>query len=411
LNWKSNILRRLINGDKMNKIFYFFLITFLLASCGPQTPQAESGLPVSWFDSPLPGTIVEANPGPPNNEFDSELPAVQSGLPAVQVVSHHSDPSGIAEIEFSVNGEVFEGTPGPPNNESLVTDTRDWIPPGPGEYVLQVRALSISGQWGEYAETYVIVPGLAELQVGGVVEGVVYAGLSQSPLDGVAVTLKGCGLDQTQATASDGAFLFSGLPAGSCTLEVFKQDWGFVASIPDLGQYPVPVASDPNLPTALSLIMDITDPFPEQTGFSDKSLDTNIVYTGSCSPNQVTFRVRAMHPDGIRGVTFFFRVQQNGQSTPWSNGQAMNSVGDGFYQLLLTGNHLENDSGFVQATVFYQFVIEPTGAQLADFVRSQVYSDLTLLACGQEPPPPPPPPPPGITPYPCEPWPACWVPH
>ncbi|MGH2582500.1 MAG: hypothetical protein ACRDFQ_06350, partial [Anaerolineales bacterium] len=219
----------------MKKIIPLFLFAILLAACAPQSQinsagGAAGGLPVSWFDAPLPGTIVERNPGPPNTEADSELPAVQ-------LVSHHSDPSGIAELEFSVNDEIVESSPGPPDNEGLLTDTRDWTPPGPGEYTLQVRALSNSGAWGNYAETYVIVPNFEDL-LGGIVQGVVYAGLSQSPLDGVAVTLKGCGPDQTLVTAPDGAFFFGGLSAGSGTLEVFKQDWGFVASIPDLGQYP-----------------------------------------------------------------------------------------------------------------------------------------------------------------------------
>ncbi|MGH2581694.1 MAG: hypothetical protein ACRDFQ_02205 [Anaerolineales bacterium] len=395
----------------MNKTFPLFLFAILLAACAPQSQINSAGgaagdLPVTWFDAPLPGTIVEVAPGPPDTEADSELPAVQ-------LVSHHSDPSGIAEIEFSVNDELIERNPGPPNNETLVTDTRDWTPPGPGEYTLRMRAMNNNGQWGDYAETYVIVPNFEEL-LGGIVQGVVYAGLSQSPLEGVQVSLEGCGPTQSQMTAADGAFDFIGLPAGSCLVSVFKQDWGFVSSIPDLGQYPVPVASDPNLPTAFSIIMDITNPFPEQNqGFSEKTLDTYLVYTGDCSPNEVTFAVRAVHTDGIRTVTFFYHLTApNGETTPWSNGEAMSPAGGDYYALVQTGNHLYSDSGFTQAVVSYQFVIEPVGGSSADFVRSEVFSDLTLAACGAvEEPPPPPPPPPATTPHPCEPWPACWVPH
>ena len=384
----------------------------LLSACAPQLSQSDtggvgSGGPISWFDAPLPGTVV-GNPG-----------GEDVGLPAVQLVSHHSDPGGIAELEFLVNGELVEGNPGPPNAEKLITDTRDWTPPGPGEYTLQVRAMSKSGQWGNYAETYVIVPNLEDLVLGGIVQGVVYAGLSQSPLEGVAVTLKGCGPDQTQLTLADGAFSFESLPAGSCTLEVFKQDWGFISSIPDLitpssevfsEQYPVPVVSDPNLVTILSIIMDISYPFPEQqAGLSERGLDTTIVYTGGCDPNQVNFSVRAVHPDGINGVTFFFRLRDpNGNITPWSSGDAMSQLGNDYFALAMTGNHLESDSGFNQATVLYQFVMEPVGAQLSDFIRSEVFSDLTLVACGEAPPPPPPPPP-GPTPYPCLPYPQCLV--
>jgi hypothetical protein len=383
---------------------FIVVIATLLVACAPQTaPQGlggGSGDPVSWWDAPLPGTIVD--PGSPD-----------VGLPAIQLVSHHSDSSGIAEIEFSVNGVVVETNPGPPDTEALVTDMRDWTPPGSGEYELRVRAKSKTGTWGNYAETYVVVPDLEDLLLtGGVVQGAVYAGLSQSPLEGVQVTLEGCGLSQSQMTAGDGAFNFAGLPVGSCLVSVFKQDWGFVSSIPDLGQYPLPVASDPNLPTAFSIIMDITNPFPEQqAGLSERGLDTNIVYTGTCSPNNLNFSIRAVHPDGIRGVTFFFRLRsENGDTTSWSNGDAMTPLGDDYYALAMTGNHLESDSGFDQATVLYQFVIEPIGGQSSDFVRSEVFSDVTLVACGEAPPPPPPPPPlDEPTPYPCLPYPSCLV--
>lgn len=392
----------------MNKHLALTVVITLLVACAPQTaPQAlggGSGDPVSWFDAPLPGTIVD--PGSPD-----------TGLPAVQLVSHHSDPSGIAELEFSVNGEEVESNPGPPDGGALVTDTRDWTPPGPGEFQLQVRAMSNDGTWGNYAETYVIVPNLEDLVLGGIVQGVVYADLNgngtieagEDPLDGVDVYLDGCGPQQIQTTAADGAFDFQNLLAGSCTLQVLKGGWGFSGSTPSIG-YPVPVASDPNLPTALSLYMaPATTIGPEEPGLSERGLDTFLVYTGSCAPNRVNFSIRAVHPDGIRGVTFFFRLRNaNGDTTPWSSGDAMSPQGNDYYALSMTGNHLESDSGFTWATVLYQFVIEPIGGESNTFIRSQVFSDLTLVACGEAPPPPPPPPP-GPTPYPCLPYPSCLV--
>jgi hypothetical protein len=165
--------------------------------------------------------------------------------------------------------------------------------------------------------------------------------------------------------------------------------------------------------------MDLTNPFPEQeqAGFSDKGLDTNLVYTGSCSPNRVNFAVRAVHPDGIRTVTFFHHLTSpDGETTQWSNGEAMSPAGGDYYALLQTGDHLDADSSFAQAIVSYQFVIEPIGGSSGDFVRSEVFSDLSLVVCGrgpeQEPSgPSPTPPPPPTTPHPCEPWPACWIPH
>jgi Ig-like domain from next to BRCA1 gene/SdrD B-like domain len=97
---------------------------------------------------------------------------------------------------------------------------------------------------------------------GGVVQGVVYADLNgnganeagEGPLQGVDVNLTGCGAAQTQTTGADGAFSFVGLPAGSCLVQVSKAGWAFSGSFPSLG-YPIPVASDPNLPTSFSIFM------------------------------------------------------------------------------------------------------------------------------------------------------------
>ncbi|HET7010163.1 MAG TPA: SdrD B-like domain-containing protein, partial [Anaerolineales bacterium] len=97
---------------------------------------------------------------------------------------------------------------------------------------------------------------------GGVVQGVVYADLNgnasiesgEGPLEGVDVTLTECGPTLTQTTAADGAFHFSNLPAGSCLVQAAKAGWTFSGSFPSLG-YPIPVASDPNLPTSFSIFL------------------------------------------------------------------------------------------------------------------------------------------------------------
>jgi hypothetical protein len=103
---------------------------------------------------------------------------------------------------------------------------------------------------------------LAACEPGGVVQGVVYADLNgngsieagEGPLQGVDVNLTGCGPALTLTTAADGAFSFGGLPAGSCLVHVSKAGWGYSGSFPSLG-YPIPVASDPSLPTAFSIYM------------------------------------------------------------------------------------------------------------------------------------------------------------
>jgi hypothetical protein len=103
----------------------------------------------------------------------------------------------------------------------------------------------------------------------GVVKGVVYADLNgngnidagEGPLDGAQVTLADCGPSLIQITNVDGAFDFSNLPAGTCHVAVSKADWIYSGSYPSL-TYPIPVASDPNLPTAFSIFMAPTNAVP-----------------------------------------------------------------------------------------------------------------------------------------------------
>ncbi len=98
--------------------------------------------------------------------------------------------------------------------------------------------------------------------IGGIVRGAVYGDmngngiidLGEVVLEGAQVTLADCGPNQTQVTAADGLFNFTNLPAGSCHVSVTKVGWIFSGSFPAL-TYPVPVASNPALPTSFSLFM------------------------------------------------------------------------------------------------------------------------------------------------------------
>lgn len=111
-------------------------------------------------------------------------------------------------------------------------------------------------------------------RVGGIVQGVVYADLdgsgtieepAEGPLEGVEVTLADCGPLQTQVTAADGAFQFTNLPEGTCHVSVSKAGWIFSGSYPSIS-YPMPAASDPDLPTAFSMFMaPVMDFIPDET--------------------------------------------------------------------------------------------------------------------------------------------------
>ena len=128
------------------------------------------------------------------------------------------------------------------------------------------------------------------LPAGGVVKGVVYQDTNgngsndpgEGPLAGVQVTLADCGALQNQLTAADGAFNFINLPAGTCHVSVLKAGWHFSGSIPSL-TYPLPVASDPNLPTAFSIFM-----APDATQVPGATDTPQIVPTDTFTPQADT---------------------------------------------------------------------------------------------------------------------------
>lgn len=118
------------------------VLVWLVPACGPaQANQASDDLVAqqAWFDAPLPGSIWPQAP--------------------VQLISHYSDPDGIATIELSVNGTILETFPSPDTSSQLVVDTRNWTPPQPGNYTLQVRSQNKNGNWGSPASVSFTVEG------------------------------------------------------------------------------------------------------------------------------------------------------------------------------------------------------------------------------------------------------------
>ncbi len=99
-------------------------------------------------------------------------------------------------------------------------------------------------------------------RIGGIVKGVVYGDLNgngtieagEGPLAGATVSLSDCGAIVSQVSAADGSFNFTNLPEGTCHVTAAKPGWTFSGSFPSLG-YPLPVASNPDLPTAFSLFL------------------------------------------------------------------------------------------------------------------------------------------------------------
>jgi hypothetical protein len=136
--------------------------------------------------------------------------------------------------------------------------------------------------------------------MGGIVQGAVYADLNgngsvdpgEGVVEGAEVTLADCGPSQTLVTAADGLFNFHDLPEGTCHVSVTKAGWIYSGSYPVL-TYPVPVASNPDLPTSFSLfiapVMDVLPDFsptpPPSTPYVAGPLDTPTSVASPTSSN------------------------------------------------------------------------------------------------------------------------------
>jgi hypothetical protein len=109
-----------------------------------------------------------------------------------------------------------------------------------------------------------VTPAPSSVPVGGIVRGTVWADTNndgdaldagEGPLSDVTVSLSGCGTALQQVTSSRGGFAFFHLRAGTCYISVSKPKWSFSSTFPKNLKYPVPAASDPKLPTNLSIYM------------------------------------------------------------------------------------------------------------------------------------------------------------
>lgn len=143
---------------------------------------------------------------------------------------------------------------------------------------------------------------------------------------------------------------------------------------------PTSTPTDTPMPTATAV----------PAGIGMPQLSTSQLYFGGarCEPGRITIRVNAEHPAGIRVMVFFHRLHEasSGKDSGWSEGMSMNTRGEGAYTLSVSGDNLVGRSGIVsQAWASYQFVMQ---ANNGEWVRSTVYTDLTLVPCGRGAPPP-----------------------
>jgi len=147
-----------------------------------------------------------------------------------------------------------------------------------------------------------------------------------------------------------------------------------------ISQFNTPVVLvSPNLP---SLAIDTLTPSTPTGGFESVELSQGNIFYGVCKQNFTKMTVKVEHPEDVRRVYIFFRLESGkkpGDTTPWTGSTTRND-GGGFFLYTLRANNIPEHHNFIKAWVHYQFVAE--NAQEEIIGRTQVYTrNLILEPC------------------------------
>jgi hypothetical protein len=114
-----------------------FLICLLLSACGTTT-----GGPQAWLDIPSENTTAPLAP--------------------LTLMAHAADNDGVASIEFFVDGQSIKTITTDGNR--LEMRQYEWMPPGPGDYLIGARGINNNGNPGTIATALLTISG-AEIVV------------------------------------------------------------------------------------------------------------------------------------------------------------------------------------------------------------------------------------------------------
>ncbi len=102
------------------------MVLLIIAGITSSCVRERSTGPQAWIDSPRGGASIPL------------------GVP-ITVVSHAYAREGIAEIVLYVNGEAYHRAAPAEAGASFSEFGQEWLPPGPGEYTIQVMAFGVDG--------------------------------------------------------------------------------------------------------------------------------------------------------------------------------------------------------------------------------------------------------------------------
>jgi hypothetical protein len=173
---------------------------------------------------------------------------------------------------------------------------------------------------------------------------------------------------QVRAQSASGGW---GMPA-----EVKIKVLGDVTSTPTLTFTPTPTETT----TAT-----VTPTVDSQLALVDAAKSGAQFSTGSCTPNSLTFSIRATQPKAVSYMFLFFKLQdkESGEQTASNGGAPMTKSGADKWTITVRGSDIKDNNRFDESWFVYQFIAQGGNDVIA---RSKQLSDVTFTACGSAPP-------------------------
>ena len=340
---------------RLGLFLFLALFATIAAQCEPQAAQkvAQVG-PRTWIDAPLP---------------NSNLP-----LASVEIISHSSDPLQIVQVELSVNGAVVRTDLNPDSQRTLATMRQPWMPPGPGNYTLMVRAQNSTGVWGDYATTVVTVGGAPGAPTPPTAtpslvpppppaRGVTATPLppTRTPTSIVPPPPAGCrgvpsiaffSASPSSITAGQSATLSWGAVTNADSVEIDHGIGGVATpgstsvSPATTTTYTLTARCGSNTKTQQVTVTvqtrvlppppsDTTGPTIDRIGTSN-----NFFYRSGCSPLSIQVTAHVTDPSGVVNVNLWYRVGSSGSFTSVS----MDAIGSDTYRKTVNGSEVPGTS-------------------------------------------------------------------
>lgn len=293
----------------MKRLFLISLVMALgLSGCfrPGYSPFGEGTGLSAWMDQPMNG---------------SHLP-----LAPLDVLIHAYDPTGIMQVEFSVDSAVVANLTSLETEKLLSMVKTTWNPPAAGEFTLQVRALNGSGAWSSYASSVVFIG-----------EATQTATLTSTPTIPVASTTP-----VTSPTSTETAT-------------------------------PTPTETQQATLT------------PGTINFTSSAGPASVSY-GNCQPNSVEFQVTLGNFDQVNSVVIFYRAADanTGEHPDWGS-DALNPRGGGVFSRSVSVESIPGYNQYNQGVLQYQYVATDSASNVVG--RSKVFYDISIVPCGQQAPP------------------------